>query len=270
MYDPREIPEPVGSPSDLDDRNPWMEVERRNWCVSHMGKSNIQYARAQYFALVSMLDDQLKRILNFLEKNDLKQNTTIVFTADHGDYLGDHGMFFKRYFHEGSTRIPLLIYSPKMNLANKRYEQPVGQEDIVPTIYDLIDVEGPKGMDGTSLLNVAKNPNLDHKDLIVSQYDMADGMSIMVRNENFKYCFARFSATEELYDMQNDPNELNNLAKNNDYRAKLLDMRSKTNQWCLENNHDPVLNEDGTLTYTEFKEENYWAETTRKLGIYRW
>jgi arylsulfatase len=270
MYDPREIPEPVGDCSDLDGRNPWMEVERRNWCVSLMGKSNIQYSRAQYFALVSLLDSQLGRILDFLEKNNLKDNTAIVFTADHGDYIGDHGMFFKRYFHEGSTRIPLIICSPKIKQPAGRYEQPVGQEDIVPTIYDLIDTEHPEGMDGKSLILLIENPSLEHKELIISQYDMADGMSIMSRQGDFKYCFARFNSTEELYDLKADPHELKNLAKDARYADKLIEMRNKTNQWCIEYSHDPILNEDGQLTYTEFREEDYWTETSRKLGIYRW
>jgi arylsulfatase A-like enzyme len=179
-------------------------------------------------------------------------------------------MFFKRYFHEGSTRIPLIICSPKIKRLGARYEQPVGQEDIVPTIYDLIDTQHPEGMDGKSLMPLIENNDLKHKELVISQYDMAKGMTIMARNEDFKYCFARFNSTEELYDMKNDPDELTNLAINKDHREKLLEMRIKTNNWCIENNHEPILNEDGTLTHTEFKEQDYWTETTRKLGIYRW
>ena len=92
-------------------------------------------------------------------------------------------------------------------------------------------------------------------------------MMISIRNERYKYCFARYESTEELYDMYDDPHEINNLANNKSYRDILEKMRNDTNNWCLQNNHEPVIDTDGKLTYSKFILSEHQRLPHQVLGI---
>lgn len=269
MYDPLKIPKPQGGIEDLKHMNPTAIGYRLNYLVDQMSDAGIQYSRAHYFGLISYLDNQLGRILDFVEKNNLKDNTLIVFTADHGDNIGDHGIFFKSVMTEGSTHIPMLISLPG-RISHQICNVPVSQEDIVPTICELDKVGSSDRLDGVSLVDMLDGKIEKHKAFVISQHGSDRCMTMMIRQDNFKYCFSRYESTEELYDLSVDPYEQNNLAEDEKWQDKLIDMRQTANQWCLDNEHEPVLNTDGSLTYSEFKPQEHLVEPTKRMGIRPW
>jgi len=229
MYDPLNIPRPWGGPEDLKGRSPLMMPARVNHLIDKMSQAGIQYSRAHYFGLVSYLDSQVGRILEFLDENNLRDDTLIVFTADHGDNIGDHGVFFKKVFTEGSARIPLLM-SPPGQISSKACKVPVGQEDVMPTVCELAGVEIPEGVDGISLVKLMKDASAEHKPFVISQYDSGEALILMLRNERYKYCFCRYESTEELYDMETDSHEMKNLANEGEFEhlrepSKVLGIR---------------------------------------------
>jgi len=267
MYDPRKIPRPRGSFKDLRGRNPAMEPYHQMYLVDKMSEPAIQYSRAHYFGLVSYLDSQLGRILEFLQKNNILEDTLIVFTADHGDNIGDHGIFFKTFFTEGSAHIPLLISLPSVTPAGVVYDKPVGQEDVMPTVCQLAGVEIPGKLDGRSLVAVMKEPSVDHRNFVVSQYFSGPDMTLMIRDKQYKYCFARYESTEELYDMVADPYEMENLAGESRFKNELERMRKKADDWCRKNNHEPVLTDNGELTYNKFVLAEHQHPPCQVLGF---
>lgn len=267
MYNPAEIPKPRGSGEDLKGRNPMMALCRKMYLVDRMSEMAIQYSRAHYFGLISYLDGQLGRVLDFLEANNIIDETLIVFTADHGDNIGDHGLFFKTFFTEGSARVPLLISLGGATPKGATYDCLVGQEDIMPTVCELAGLPIPSGIDGISLSGQIQNPSGERRPFVVSQFFSGDGLALMIRNKQYKYCFARYESTEELYDMLADPGELNNLATASRFKDVLLQMRGLADNWCRSNNHEPILTDDGKLTYSKFDFSEHWREPSEVLGI---
>jgi arylsulfatase len=269
MYNPLEIPEPWGGPEDLESRNPMMSLFPEMYLFDRMSKMAVQYSRAHYLGLISYLDSQVGRVLDFLDQHDLRDDTLVVFTSDHGDHIGDHGLFFKSFFTEGSARVPLLISMPNQK-AGKVCDQPVGQEDIMPTICELLGVKIGNPIDGQSLTPLMDDPSSEHKPFVISQFEWGENMAIMLRENRFKYCFTHFNATEELYDMKNDPHELNNLASSPDYNRQLIHLRELANQWCKENDHDTILADDGQLICKEFVRGDHFIEPSQVMGIRPW
>jgi len=279
MYDPLKIPKPWGGPEDLKGRNPFMPLERSSHLIDKMSEAAIQYSRAHYFGLVSYLDSQVGRVIKFLDENNLRDDTLIVFTADHGDNLGDHGVFFKTVFTEGSAHIPLIFSLPGEISANI-CDTPVGQEDIMPTVCELAGVEIPDGVDGTSLAKLMKDPSAKHKPFVISQYDSGEALTLMIRDERYKYCFCRYESTEELYDIEADPYEIKNLISEADFKDTLVQMRNTADRWCRQNNHEPILTgfpfcdesqngalDDGKLTYSKFIASRHSHWPSQVLGI---
>ena len=270
MYDPREIPTPWGGAADQEGRNPAMPTFQKNYMIERMDDMAIQYSRAHYFGLITYLDAQVGRVLDFVDSHGIADETIIVFTADHGDNIGDHGLFFKTFFTEGSAHIPLLVSLPGTT-TGKECIQPVGQEDIMPTICDNLGITIPNEIDGASLLPLITQPEAKHaKPFAVSQYGTDDHMSIMIREQRYKYCYVRYNATEELYDLAEDPHEMVNLVTDAKYADELLRLRTTTNQWCIDNQHSPILMENGTIGSVEYILEDNLRAPDKTMGVRKW
>ncbi|OHB49653.1 MAG: hypothetical protein A2Y10_05710 [Planctomycetes bacterium GWF2_41_51] len=268
MYNPTKIPLPYGSSVDLDDRNPNARPFIQNYMINRLSDMAIQYSRSHYFGLITYLDSQLGRILDFIENNNLSNNTMIIFTSDHGDNLGDHGIFFKNNFFEGSVHIPLLLSVPglkkKINI-----ETPIGQEDIVPSICDVLDIDLPNTVDGKSLLPLVDGCQ-KHRPFVISQYGSGDKMILMIRDKKFKYCYARYEATEELYDMSLDVYDSHNLAIDENYKTQLIEMRNTADKWCIENSHERLLDDTGNLLKAHFDINEHLVNPKDVMGIRQW
>ena len=193
----------------------------------------------------------------------------MVFMSDHGDNIGDHGLFFKSFFTEGSARVPLLIATPGQTIA-QMCDTPIGQEDVMPTICELLGINIPNPIDGKSLKPLMDNPASDHKPFVISQFEWGANMAIMLRDKRYKYCFTHFNATEELYDLQDDPHELNNLSHLSDHKPHLVHLRELANQWCIENDHSTIMADNGQLICKDFEREDHFIEPSKIMGIRPW
>ena len=99
---------------------------------------------------------------------------------------------------------------------------------------------------------------------------MGDDMSIMIREQRYKYCYVRYDATEELYDLIDDPHEMINLATNAQYADELLRLRTTTNQWCIENKHDPIIMKDGSIGKVEYILADHLRKPSDIMGVRKW
>jgi len=187
-----------------------------------------------YMGLIKQIDDQIGELLAFLDEQGQTDDTLIVFTSDHGDYLGDHWMGEKEFFHDPSSRIPLIVVDPSKAADPTRgtvSTSLVEAIDIAPTILDYFGGEEAHHIfEGYSLLPMLHGQQEKIKDFVISEYDysfrqvrrrlgvsVADAKLTMVFDGRWKYIFAE-GFRSLLFDLANDPGELTDLGDNPDYQ----------------------------------------------------
>lgn len=204
-----------------------------DWRGHHIVESDIQRSRRAYFANISYLDDRIGEILQVID--DTGQSAVIVFLSDHGDMLGERGLWFKMSFREGSARVPLMISAP--DLSPRRIDAPVSTLDVLPTLADLAGVDTgdlAAWTDGQSLLPLARGGDRDVP--VAMEYAAEGSQSPMVclRYGQWKYtCCA--SDPDQLFDLGADPGETTNLAAEPAHRGTLASLRAKSQaRWDLD------------------------------------
>jgi choline-sulfatase len=170
-------------------------------------------ARRAYFSACSFVDDQIGKLKTLLKNCKLDKDTIIVFSGDHGDMLGERGLWYKMSWFENSARVPMIINYPA-KFAPKRVNESVSTMDLLPTFMDLAggDASAILPIDGVSLYDylVSDKPG---KDEVFGEY-MGEGTitpTYMIRRHEWKYTCSLVDAPQ-LFDLVNDPLELNDLA----------------------------------------------------------
>jgi len=219
------------SKKDLEDV-PAMAVQRdvgKNW--PFYKKTTIDEARKckqAYYACISFVDAQVGRILDALKEHNLMENTMIVFWSDHGYFLGEKGLWFKRKNFERSTRAPMIIAVPNQSQAGVARYQPVEAVDLFPTIADYAGFPIHK-VDGVSLRPLLEDANAAwNKPAITQVYHKEDAQGYSIRVPNWRYTeWNGGEAGRELYDQVNDPDEVINLANDPNYAKVVADLSEK-------------------------------------------
>ena len=204
----------VRRPEELDINNRYYSLEKD----SPYGQGDVRLLQAAYAAMIKQVDDQLGRILDALEVSGQRDNTIVIFTSDHGEMLGDHGLIQKGCrFYEGLVRVPLIFSWPGHIKAGLRSDALVELSDKAPTLLQLVDEEVPGHMTGKSLLPILKgdaSPSY-HRDFVRCEYYDAlqapDGtFATMYRDQQYKLVVYHGRAYGELYDLEEDPDEFVN------------------------------------------------------------
>ena len=185
-----------------------------------------------YFASTTFMDAQVGRVLDTLERLGLAENTIVVFTSDHGYHLGEHGLWQKMSVFEESARVPLIIAAPKTGVKGGVAKDPVGLIDLYPTLAELCGVEAPKNLQGQSLVPMLKNPEAVGRGWAISQVSRRRSQKQGGRFYGYSLRTPRWRYTEweqgkqgrELYDHDDDPRELTNLAGNRAYAETIAQM----------------------------------------------
>ena len=214
LYDPIEMPLPVSGADDESSRNWYQKIQNRAKWMDQGPDAHLQQAqKAHYWALVSMIDVQVGRILDSLEATGQRDNTLIIFTSDHGEFLGDHGCYGKRSWYEGPGRIPMIVSWPGGNLpAGQRRTQLVSHEDILPTILDAAGIDVPRECQGRSLIAAARRADDKGREVLFAQLgDKAQGLYLAMDSE-WKYIFCAADNSEQLWHYAADPTESVNYA----------------------------------------------------------
>ena len=183
------------------------------------GGTDSRTLQAAYYAMIKLVDDQLGRILAALEESGQRDNTVVIFTSDHGEMLGDHGLIQKGCrFYEGLVRVPLIFSWPGVFPAELRSDGLVELLDKTPTLLELAGLEVPERMQGRSLLPILKgvaDPAV-HRDSVRCEYYNAlempnQSFATMYRDERYKLVIYHGHDCGELYDLQEDPEEFENM-----------------------------------------------------------
>lgn len=171
-----------------------------------------------YLANVAFCDAMLGRILTAVETGPNAKNTIIVFTSDHGWYLGEKQMWHKGKLWEPTTRVPLSIYAPGITQPDSVSSQPVALIDLYPTLCDLIKVPLPDHLDGSTLKPLLLDPTVKRDHPAITCMNGGKKAGYAARDERWRY-IRYVDDSEELYDHQTDPNEWTNLATKPEHAA---------------------------------------------------
>lgn len=260
MYDDTKIPLPSGPVAD----DPHSRRLRHVSDVDRTPPSidQIRRARRAYYGAVSYVDEQFGVILDALHDAGLADDTIVMVTSDHGDMLGEHGLWYKMTFLEGGCRVPLIVHAPDM-FPPHRVHASVSHLDLLPTLVDLARGERvtawPDAPDGRSLLphlrgHVAIDGNADGNEHVdfeqVQAHDEAIGEYLgegaiapvlMIRRGRFKFIHTP-SDPDQLYDLLSDPQEQNNLADLPEHVDRVSALRAEiARRWDLDALHHRVI-----------------------------
>jgi len=230
-YEGVEIPQPTVGPIPVDALDPHSARLRKVICAdtTAVTAEQIATARRAYLANCSYVDDHVAHILDTLDRHGLREDTIVVFTADHGDMLGERGLWYKMNFFEHSARIPLIVSAPR-RFRSGRVATLSSLLDIAPTLLELAGLDVPSAMDGHSLV-----PQLDGFEdtlrTVCGEYlgEGAVAPIFMLRRGNLKYVFSRPDGAQ-LYDLDTDPNELRNIADSPEYLGDAASFRSEIDE----------------------------------------
>jgi choline-sulfatase len=215
-YDHDAIDLPAVPPIPLGERDPHSRRLHDNYDRGEfeITEEHVRNARHAYYGAVSYVDDRIGELLRALEATGLSEDTIVIVTSDHGDMLGERGMWFKMSFFEWASRVPLIFHAPG-RFAPARRAQNVSLVDLLPTLLDLAGavVEPPAPLDGGSLVPLIEDAQADWPDTVFGEF-LAEGSVapvFMVRREHYKF-IACAADPPQLFDLAADPSELDNLA----------------------------------------------------------
>ena len=243
MYSVDEMPVPE-SIADIMVNTPYTYTNGRGFKPEYADDYKVKFLTSNYFALITEIDDWVGKLLKALKDNGFEENTLVIFTSDHGEMLGSHGMREKNVFYEESARIPLMIRFPGRINAGVRVDNPVSNMNLYATILDYLGMnEYPS--DGSSLRPLIESEKTDKFDFVVTEwnYNLKDNEpNYMIVKENWKL-FIPYTPSSKvinaLYNLEDDPYEMNNLIGDNPEKAKHEDKANELKEdllnWLLEN-----------------------------------
>ena len=282
MYSAGDVIPAVKSEAELADPNPLFKL----FIDRVAGKTFAKEAARDkvipvYMGLISQIDDQLGILFEFMRERGLLDDTMIVFTSDHGDYLGDHWMGDKDYFHDPSVKIPLIIVDPSRSADGTRGTVDNSLVELIDLIPTFVDHQGGEVaghvLDGRSLLPRLRDQETEWRDCVVSEYDYScqvfrpetgkaplDCRSYMVATDEWKFVFAP-GYPPVLFDLINDPDELNDLGRSPEHEDVRQSMFNKLAGWSLQYRQRETWSEERNIQMTGLEEQlgvliGYWDE----------
>ncbi len=218
----------------------WVKEQRFSWHgVEHMYHGELEFDQfyRRYVETLLGLDESIGAVLDRLEANGMAENTIVIYMGDNGFLLGEHGLIDKRNAYEESIRVPMLAWAPGTIDEGTTIESLVRNVDIAPTIFDLTDTSAPSmSMDGTSFLSLLQgreNTSPDESRAFLYEYYWEHAFphtptTFALRGDRFKYIYYHgVWGLNELYNLENDPNEQHNLINIPAYQDRVDSMRTR-------------------------------------------
>lgn len=202
----------------------WNRFQNRYKCRDQGIDDNlIRCMKAAYYSAVSFVDYNVGRLLNYMEEEELMDNTLIVFTSDHGELLGDYNCFGKRCFLDSAARIPMILVDPN-GPRGALCSNPVSLVDVLPTFLHYAGIEANDDYNGDSMIAIAEGSVA--REAVFGQYNY-DGYGVyMITTDEYKYIFSAPDNKEWLYDLMADPEETRNRAYNPMYSQIVKTMKN--------------------------------------------
>jgi len=222
MYPENEVPWPLLYEEHQRSKHPYYEAMRK--CMNYddyFDEEKVRKATSAYFGLCSFLDHNVGLVLDALQNSQFADNTNIIYTSDHGDALGMRGMWGKSTMFEESAGVPMILKGPNLP-KSKKIKTPVSLVDIFPTVVDSLNLS-PNSRDidlpGKSLLKIAQETD-DYERVVLSEYHAAASPvgAFMLRKGKYKYVYFAEGYDPQLFNLEEDPYEQNDLFSNENFK----------------------------------------------------
>lgn len=203
----------------------------RGFGIDHEDEEIIRRGRELYWGLVAWFDGEVGKVLTALAQSQVAEDTIVIYTSDHGENKGDHGMWWKNSMFEPAARIPLIASWPVRWNGGQRRFGACSLVDLVQTVTELAGAPAPEDWDGDSMVGWLDDADAPWKDLAVSEYyahNIASGFA-MLRHGPYKYVYHtrmddQHGPERELYNLDDDPGEFDNLAEHPEQRERVTEL----------------------------------------------
>lgn len=264
MYDDTDMPKPIWTSDEMYNK-PFRQRQVVEWNrLEHdYPNDDILKLRRIYWGMVSYIDTEMGKLIDHLNTTGMADNTIVIFTADHGDYMGDHRMIRKGpHLYDALTHVPFIASWPG-HFSARSTDALISNIDIFPTLFDLVDLDLPQGVQGHSFASVLTEDRDHHRDHLFLEHgipgpalqpgdlspekerelgegwhhhlcpEISQGRTKGIRSERWKYCTTE-GDVDQLYDLENDPNELHNLAANPQHHNIVKEHQRHLLNWLVE------------------------------------
>ncbi len=195
---------------------------------------NLEHLVKNYYRVLLSVDENVGRVLDYLDARNLAENTVVMYTSDNGFFLGEHGLFDKRLMYEPSIRVPMMVRYPA-RIAKGQVDRAhmVLNVDVAPTLLSLAGVTAPQWMQGRSFAPLMLGQNIPWRDAFLYEYYEFPAEHCAPKNRGVRTAkwklidFYELPEEWELYDLENDPDEIHNLAARKEYRPVVAQLRRR-------------------------------------------
>jgi arylsulfatase A-like enzyme len=250
----------------IDSINTWFKANWPNMNDEEKMRWKYQRYMQDYLGSISSVDDNVGRVLNYLDESGLAENTIVVYTSDQGFYLGEHGWYDKRFIYDESFKTPLLIRWPHVIEPGTTNEQMVQNLDFAQTFLEAAGIAAPADMQGESLIPLLKgNDQMWTREAVYYHYYEYPAVHMVKRHYGIvtmEYKLAHFydDVDEwELYDRKKDPQELNNVYEDPEYAGIVAQLKEDLDALRVLYKDGPELDQQ----FIDIYEENGWRESLK-------
>ncbi len=221
----------------------WVKEQRFSWHgVDYMynGEMDFETFYRNYCETLSGIDESLGAIINYLKEQDIYKSTLIIYMGDNGFSFGEHGLIDKRHFYEESAKVPLLVSCPELFKGGRTEDRMIQNIDIAPSILEIFGISRPGHMQGMSFIKLLRGENIKWRDKVFYEYYWEENFpqtptTFGIRSGRYKYIkYWGIWDTNEFYDLENDPWEMNNLIASPFHQHIIKKMADELYTW-LEN-----------------------------------
>lgn len=237
---------PPSSKVNYDDIPQWVRAQRYSWHgVDHMYHGAIAFDEFYrlYLETLQGVDESVGKIIDWVKEQGLDKNTLIVYMGDNGFSFGEHGLIDKRHAYEESMRVPMLVWGPGMIKPQSVMDQVIMNVDLAPTFLEIAGIAKPRKMQGSSFAGLLNGKSTVWKrDKVFYEYYWEAAFpqtptTFAIRTDRYKYIYYNgVWDINELFDLQNDPFEMNNLIRDTSLRATGIRLKTELFNWLKETN----------------------------------
>ncbi len=235
------IPElPADYKYNMKDMPQWVKNQRYSWHgvdFLYHGYTDFNSFYRNYLETLAGVDDSIGNVMDWLKKNNLEENTIVIYMGDNGFSMGERGLIDKRHAYEESMRVPMLVHAPGIAPKGSVIEEVIQNIDIAPTLLEYAGVAKPAQMQGKSFLPLIKGQKIPWTNRMFYEYfwefDFPQTPTMFaVRTDKYKYIFNHgIWDANELYDLDSDPDEVNNLIRSKEHQEIAKGLRGELMDW---------------------------------------
>lgn len=249
-----------------DSLHPYFKWWREKCGIIDVEDDEILRARTAYWALVTRMDIMIGQILTALKDNNLDENTLIIYSSDHGEQVGEHGLWWKQTFYEHSVKVPAILSWQGVLPEGKRCERVISSLDINATMIDALNAPDLPNSRGRSLLPLLKQENIDWDDIAFSEYCTYDGcFHRMIRHGDWKLNYY-YGQPSQLFNLKDDPHELQD--KTDD--PKCQDIKNELTKKVLDGWNPDKIKLQMEEKQLDTQILGRWTRNTQPVDQYRW